>query len=124
MARRRGAVTVEFAVCVPILFLAFFFFWEFARAEMIRQTAATAAYEGARQGIVEGATAADVQNAAQSILNAVAIQGAVITVTPATITSETTSVQVAIRVPLNSNAWITPLFMDNMNVNSSITLSR
>lgn len=122
--RRRGAVLVEFAVTLPILLAFFGFFWEFARAEQIRQTTATAAYEGARQGIVEGGSANDARQAAQAILDAVSIRNATITVTPSTITNATPSVQVSISVPVASNAWVMPFFINNLNIMADMTLTK
>ncbi len=122
--RRRGSATVEFAITFPLMLAFFGFFWEFARAEMIRQTTATAAYEGARQAIVEGGSATDARQAAQALLDAVAIRDARITVTPDVITSDTSSVRVSISVPLASNAWVTPFFIKDLNINASMTLSK
>ena len=122
--RRRGAALVEFAVTCPILFAFFGFFWEFARAEQIRQTTATAAYEGARQAIVEGGSAADAELTAQAILDAVSIQDATIVVTPSTVTSETDSVQVSITVPVASNAWVMPYFFGGLDITASMTLDK
>ena len=122
--RRRGAVLVEFAICLPILLAFFGFFWEFARAEQIRQTTATAAYEGARQGIVKGASAADAKQAAQAILDAVSIDDATVVVTPSTITGETSSVQVSVSVPVASNAWVMPFFIDDLNITANMTLTK
>jgi Flp pilus assembly protein TadG len=122
--QRRGAVLVEFAITLPILLAFFGFFWEFARAEQIRQTTATAAYEGARQGIVEGGSASDARSKAQEILDAVGIRSATITVTPSTITDETTSVQVSVTVPVASNAWVMPFFIDNLDIKAEMTLSK
>jgi Flp pilus assembly protein TadG len=121
---RRGAVLVEFAITLPILLAFFGFFWEFARAEQIRQTTATAAYEGARQGIVKGGSANDATQAAQAILDAVSIRDATVVVTPSTISSETTSVQVSISVPVASNAWVMPFFIDNLDITANMTLNR
>ena len=56
---RTAAVVVEFAICAPILFLFFFASLEFSRVNMIRQSVENAVYEGARRGIVPGATAAN-----------------------------------------------------------------
>lgn len=122
--RRRGAVLVEFAICLPILLAFFGFFWEFARAEQIRQTTATAAYEGARQGIVKGASAADAKQAAQAILDAVSIDDATVVVTPSIITGETSSVQVSVSVPVASNAWVMPFFINDLNITANMTLTK
>ena len=88
--RRRGSVLVEVAVTVPILFAVFGFIWEFSRAEMIRQTAATAAHEGARQGMITGGTSAMATSAAQDILDAVGIRNATIVLNPTTIVPDDT----------------------------------
>ena len=121
---RHGAVMVEVAITIPILFLFFFFFWEFSRAEMLRHTAATAAYEGARKGIIEGGTAAETTAAAQAVLNAVGVRNPTIVVNPATIGPTTESVQVAVTIPLDDNAVMTPFFFDDLQINSDITLNR
>ena len=71
--QRTGAVTVEVAITAPILFLFVFAGIEFARVNMISDTCENAAFEGARRGIVPGATATDCQNEAQQILDIVGI---------------------------------------------------
>jgi Flp pilus assembly protein TadG len=122
--RRSGAVIVEFAICVPILFLFFFAALEFSRVNMIRQTIENAAYEGSRRGIVPGATADDCRNAAQLVLNTVATNNAQITVTPSVITPDTSQVTVAISVPVDSNSWVTPFFFKNKTLSNSMTMRR
>lgn len=122
--RRRGSVLVEFAITAPVLFAVFGFMWEFSRAEMIRQTAASAAYEGARRAIVVGGSAGDAEAAANEIISAVGISGAEVTVTPASITNETPSVQVDVTVPLNGNTYVAPFFLQDLELSSQITLSR
>lgn len=122
--RRRGAAAVEFAIAFPVLLLFFIFMWEFSRAEMIRQTAASAAYEGARQAIVAGGSADDARQMVAAIMQAVGISDADVTVTPGIITASTASVQVAITVPLSSNAWISPLFLPDLEIHSAMTLNR
>ncbi|MEX2092873.1 MAG: TadE/TadG family type IV pilus assembly protein, partial [Pirellulales bacterium] len=78
---RSAAVVVEFAICAPILFLFFFASLEFSRVNMIRQSVENAVYEGARRGIVPGATADNCRASAQAVLNSVSTTGATITVT-------------------------------------------
>jgi Flp pilus assembly protein TadG len=121
---RSGAVVVEFAICVPILFLFFFAALEFSRVNMIRQTIENATYEGSRRGIVPGATANDCRNAAQLVLNTVSTNDATITVVPSVITPDTSKVTVTISVPVDSNSWITPLFFENKTLTNSMTMRR
>jgi Flp pilus assembly protein TadG len=95
-----GVVTVEFAICAPILFFFFFAALEFSRVNMIRQSVENAVYEGSRRGIVPGATAADCRAAAQNVLNTVMARNATIDVTPAVIVQDTPEVTVAVAVLL------------------------
>lgn len=121
---RRGATTVEFAICCPILFLFTFAALEFSRVNMIRQTVENAVYEGCRRGIVPGATALDVAEATQGVLNTISTRSAVVTVTPTVITEDTTNVTVAVQVPINANTWVAPLFFANKQVTSNLTMRR
>ena len=81
-------------------------------------------HEGSRRGIVPGATTADVTNAAKNILSAVGARNPTVNVSPAAITSRTRHVKTAIEVPLNDNAWITPIFFRDRTAAGSCTLSR
>ena len=65
---RRGATTVEVAMILPVLFLFIFASFEFSRLNMLKHLAGAAAYEGAREGIVIGATADDVTTRVNAIL--------------------------------------------------------
>ncbi len=121
---RRGSVVVDFAVVLPVVLLLFFGFWEFARMEMIRHACATAAYEGARVGIIEGAQVSEVEAAANQHLSAVGVSVATVTVTPSPITSLSTDVTVTVDVPLDANAYVTPTFFKNQQVSSTFTLRR
>lgn len=121
---RRGVTTVEFAICCPILFLFTFASLEFSRVNMIRQTVENAVYEGARRGIVPGATAADVINSTQLVLNTVSTQGAQITVDPTEITEDTSEVTVTVDVPINNNCWVAPLFFVDKHVASTLMMRR
>ena len=105
---RSAAVVVEFAICAPILFMFFFASLEFSRVNMIRQSVENAVYEGARRGIVPGATAADCRNSAQAVLNSISARDATISVTPMVITNDTSEVTVAVTVPVNKNSWVIP----------------
>ncbi len=122
--KRTGATTVEFAVTVPILFSLLFTAFEFSRMNVIRQTAVNAAYEGARRGIVPGASETDVQDVAQAVLNTVGTQGAAITVDPTVLTPDTTEVTVTVTVPLEKNGWVTARLFAGKVAESACTLQR
>ncbi|ADB19156.1 TadE family protein [Pirellula staleyi DSM 6068] len=121
---RSAAVTVEFALTIPLLFLLFFGMIEFARIAMIENSVENAAYEGARAAIVPGGTSTSAQTAAQSALSAAMISGATVSVTPSNITIATTSVTVDVSVPLNSNTWVLAAFTSGRFVNRSCKLNR
>jgi len=123
-ATRVGAVVVEFAICAPILFLFFFASLEFSRVNMIRQSVENAVYEGARRGIVPGATADDCRASALVVLNSISTRDSTITVTPAVITKNTPEVTVAVSVPVNSNSWVIPVFFRDKIIASNMTLQR
>lgn len=121
---RAGAVVTEFAICAPLLFFFFFASLEFSRVNMIRQSVENAVYEGARRGIVPGATAANCQASAQAVLNSISATGATINVTPSTITKDTPQVTVEVTVPVNNNSWVIPVFFEGRSISSSMTLNR
>jgi Flp pilus assembly protein TadG len=121
---RVGAQLVEFAICLPLLLLVFLGSIEMCRLNMLRHGAAQAAYEGARQGIVPGATADDVRTAAAQILDSIFVVGYTVTVTPAVIERTTPQVTVDITVPIAANSWITPRFCTSSTMTRSFTLQR
>ncbi|MFT5528109.1 MAG: Flp pilus assembly protein TadG [Pirellulaceae bacterium] len=121
---RKGAHTVEMAIILPVLFMMFLGFIEFARMEHMRETSALAAYEGAREGIVPGAKASEVRDAATSIVLTAGMIDSTITVTPTTITDDTPDVTVNVQIPIDNNAYVTPFFFKGRTINSSFTLRR
>ena len=123
--RRRGAATVEFAFVGSALFVILFAGIEFARANMVRNTIENAAYEGARVGIISGATSGECSAAADSYLQITGIHDATVNVTPSVIDHTTTQVSVSITVPMNlQNGYVFPRFFLGKSLASSITLSR
>lgn len=107
---RRGATTVELAIVLPVLLMIVFGAIEFSRLNMLKHLASVAAYEGARHGIVPGATAEEVEAKVNAILSAGDVASATITTTPDTITDETMSVRVHVSVPVAGNLWVVPMF--------------
>jgi Flp pilus assembly protein TadG len=121
---RRGAVVVEMALCLPLLFFFFLGALEMSRVNMIRQSVENAVYEGSRRGVVPGATANDCRNAARAVLNSISANDADIDVVPATLTDNVPEVTVSIEVPINSNSWVVPFFFRDRFVTSSMTLRK
>ena len=108
---RKGATAVEFALTLPILFLFLFAGYELSRANMIMHTCEAAAYEGARVGIIPGATPAKIQAAADQVLATVGVQNATISTDPTVIESETETIAVTVQVNFADNTALKPLFM-------------
>ncbi|MCA9154608.1 MAG: pilus assembly protein [Planctomycetales bacterium] len=121
---RRGAHTVEFALILPVLLLMVTGSIELARMHMIHNSASNAAYEGARRGALPGATASQAREAAENLLLAIGIHNPTVTVDPASIQDSTETVTVTVSVPLNDNAWLTPLFTKNKLIVQSCSLTR
>ncbi|MCU0712460.1 MAG: pilus assembly protein [Pirellula sp.] len=121
---RRGATTVEFAMVAPIAFLLLFGSLELGHANMVFHSAEAAAYEGARKGIVPGATAAECIAEANEMLQLCRVRGGNVTVIPATLTPNDASVTVRIEVPYRSNSLIVPFFTRSLVINRECRLSR
>ncbi len=110
---RRGVVTVEVAVCLPILFLLLFGCLEMATANMLKHATESAAYEGARVGIIPGVQQASVEAAVDKVLDSIGATGAVVEVLPNVITQDTKEIEVRVSVPYQENAWIVPFIIRN-----------
>lgn len=121
---RRGAAAVEFALVASLFFFVLFGMLEMSRMNTIRQTASNAAYEGARQCIVPGANAAEGRAAVTQLMQSIGVSGWTTTITPGTITDTTPDVTVEVRVPLNSNMWLPPLFMKDVTIGATCKLTR
>ncbi len=107
---RKGAVSVEMAVTLPVLFLVVFASIEFSRMNVIRHTASNAAYEGARVAIVPGGTAGEAQEVALNLMGTSGARGVNIQVIPAVIEEETPEVEVIVTVDCDANGFIANQF--------------
>jgi Flp pilus assembly protein TadG len=79
---RRAAAAVEFAVVAPVFFLLVFGMIEYGRMVMVQQVITNASREGARAGVLDGATASSVTTTVNNYLTSGSISGATVTVTP------------------------------------------
>jgi len=121
---RRGVAAIEFAMTAPILFLLLYAALELGHANMVLNAVEAACYEGARVGIVPGASAADCTTAAQRILDVSNIRGSTITVTPNNLNTNSDSVRVRISLPYSATAVIPPTFTRLVSINRQCELIR
>lgn len=121
---RRGAVAVEMAMTVPLLLFIVFSAYEFSRANMIRHTVESAAYEGARNGILPGATEQNVKDGANSILSSIGTRDAQITVAPLPLTDDDRVIEVTISVELRKNMFFAPFFFRESVITRKCRMSR
>jgi Flp pilus assembly protein TadG len=119
---RCGAALVEFAVVLPIILLIFAAMIEISRVLLLQHSADTAAYEGARNAMVPGATSDEATQAAQALLTAAGLKSSKITVTPTEITEATPLITVQVEIPIAPNAWISPTWFGQSSVTSETTL--
>ena len=120
---RSGSVTVETAIVLPVLFAMMFAAVDCARLNMLRNSTQNAAYEGARNAITPGATAADATSAAKKVLDGVGVKNYTIAVSPTTILSSTTKVTVTITVPLKFNSWMASSAKTTKNLVRTCTMT-
>jgi hypothetical protein len=96
--------------------------FEFIRINTIRNAANNVAYAMARQAMVSGADATNIEANNQGILQALGVRNHTITFVPAVIAADTDRVTVEIRIPLADNGWIAPRFTGNRDLVAGSTL--
>ena len=102
---RWAATSVEFALCAPVFFFLVFGGIELSRVNMLIHTVESALLQGARRGIIPGATADQCRKAAQDVLDIGRIRSSTITISPTTITETTSAVSITVSVPLDNNGY-------------------
>lgn len=122
--QRKGVTAVEFALTFPLLLLIVFGSLEFSRANMIRNMCENAALEGARAGMIPGATAQDCTDAANSLLDIIGIQNATVTIDPSNIVPATEVVEVTVTIPLADNSLPMSKFVLGTTMSQTAQLPR
>jgi Flp pilus assembly protein TadG len=125
--RRSGAAVVEFAVVAPVFFLFVFGLIEYGRMVMVQQILTNAAREGARVGILDNTTQADVDTAVNTYLTAGNINGATTTVTPNPPSSAASGAPVTVTVSVNFNnvSWLpSPFYLGGKTLSYTATMRR
>lgn len=121
---RAGSLSIEIALCLPILLMVLFGSYELARANMILHSTESAAYEGARTGIIPGATPEKVRESARVLLTAVGINNFTVNVDPQVIDETTEVVSVTVLVPFRENMSFPAFFMQDPTFRGNCQLSR
>jgi Flp pilus assembly protein TadG len=117
---RRGALTVEFAIVAPLIFLLFLGGLEMTSLNFVRQTAGNASYEAARKAIIPGGTIAQAQTEGLRLMNSLGVgTGAVVTVT-----QTPQQVTATISVPAANHSWGLVRFCGGLTLRQSCTLTR
>jgi Flp pilus assembly protein TadG len=117
--RRRGALTVEFALTAPLAFFLFFSALEFGRVNMVRHSMENAAYEGVRRGLVPNTTDTEVITATRSVLDVVSVKNPSIQVNNAA-----EEVTVTVTANFNDQGWFAPIIFYNKTLSSTLTMSK
>lgn len=105
-----------------VFFMVIFACFELTRYLYLQQAIDQAAYEAARMGVTIGATAEEVQERAESLLQAYGVSVANVVVSPDTIDEATTEVTVAISCNYADNSWAVPHFVSASLMETTVTL--
>jgi Flp pilus assembly protein TadG len=124
---RRGTSAVEFAVVAPVFFLLIFGLIEFGRVVMVQQFLTNATREGARVGVLDGSTTAEVNAAVTAYLNSANIKNVTPVVTPSPPSSAGygAPVTVTVSVPFSQVSWLpSPMFLGGKTLTASSVMRR
>jgi len=119
-SNRTGALTVEFAIVVPLIFLLFLGGLELSALNFARQTAGNASYEAARKLIIPGGTAAQAQAEGLRQMNIVGLgTGATVT-----IVNDPDYATATVSVPASNVSWGLVRFCSGYTLRQSCTLTK
>jgi len=112
---------------VPVFFLLVFGMIEYGRLVMVQQVLTNACREGARVGVLDGATQTSVNTAVNNYLTSANITGATTTVTPNPPSSAAygASVTVTVSVGFNQVSWLpSPMFLGGRTLTATSVMRR
>lgn len=119
-SNRRGVLTVEFAIVVPLIFLLFLGGLELSALNFARQTAGNASYEAARKLIIPGGTVAQAQAEGLRQMNLVGLgTGATVT-----IVNNPGFATATVSVPASSVSWGLVRFSSGYTLRQTCTLTK
>jgi Flp pilus assembly protein TadG len=126
---RSGASAVELALILPVFVALVMGQIETARLGMVSQLLTTAAREGCRVAVLNGASQSDVQNRVTAVLSPAGITPTTFTIscTGSTIWQAApmgTPITVSLGVPYANVSWLgTPFYLNSTQITGSATLS-
>lgn len=128
--QRRGAASVELAVCLPFLFALTFGMLEYSNSVMLKTRMTSAAYEAVRLATrpttssTTAATASSVTTYCSSLLTQLGVNGATVTISPTNLSNVAPQdiVTVSITAPFSQNSLTTIVISGSTNVTASATL--
>lgn len=118
---------MEFALVAPVLVLLVMGTVEYGRMVMVQQVLTNATREGARRGVLDGATTVEVKSVVENFLTTSRISGAIVSVNPDPPSSASFGepVTVSVQVPFSEVSWLpTPMFLTNTNLSASTVMRR
>ena len=125
--KRRGAAAVEFAVVAPVFLLLVFGMIEYGRMVMVQQVITNASREGARAGVLDGSSNADVLSVVDQYLSSGSITGATITVTPTNPEDAEFGdpVTVTVDIPFSQVSWLpSPMYLGGKTLSATTVMRR
>ncbi|MFN9880550.1 MAG: TadE/TadG family type IV pilus assembly protein [Planctomycetota bacterium] len=125
-SNRAATAVVELALVLPVLMV--FLLGTLETCSMIyrQQTLYIAAYEGCRVALIPRITRPQVDAAINTILTNRRVQGATITITPATFTTAPvqTLIEVRVSIPATGNSIVTPRFFTGRTLVGTCTMMK
>lgn len=128
LLKRRGAATVEFAICLPALIALTIGTIDICSMLFLKESIKLAAYEGARRGVGRGRTNADVIARVQQFLDERNIQ---YTGNPCTFSTPDfadadtlENVTTTVTVPCDGNLLIPSVLFAGINLSADVTLRK
>ena len=91
---------------------------------MVLHATQSAAYEGARTGIVPGATQDEIEASVAFVLRTMGVQNFDVETIPAVIERDTPQLEVVVRVPVSDTLGLPQLFVEDPTFVGTCTLSR
>ena len=121
-SRRVGTTTVEFAIILPLFLLLTIGGMQLFRYSIVANAVETAVMEGARKGIIVGATDSQVEAAARLVLDQAGLTGYSVTVNRINSSGGISDLSIKAQLSLTGNGFLAPTFGTSWMVSRSCTI--